>query len=119
MRYCFSMVLLSVLALGACSAGSTSGTVSDAGSTPVRSSRVRSTIPAIIVSGAIDAKTGARWGSYAASTLPNSTYVRIKGITHWVIAQSPCAQRIFQSFLSHPRATDTACATAGFGANIK
>ena len=60
--------------------------------------RVRSAIPTLVVSGTIDAKTGARWGRYAASTLPNSTYVRIKGIGHWVIARSPCAQRISNRF---------------------
>jgi pimeloyl-ACP methyl ester carboxylesterase len=86
---------------------------------PSQRIRVRSTIPTLVVSGAIDAKTGARWGRYAASTLPNSTYVIIPGIGHWVIAQSPCAQRIFQSFLSHPRSVDTSCATASAGVDFK
>ncbi|HEY3675069.1 MAG TPA: alpha/beta hydrolase [Candidatus Tumulicola sp.] len=72
--------------------------------------RVRSTIPTLIVSGAIDSKTGARWGKYAGETLPNSTYVRIRNVAHWVIVQSPCAQQIFQSFLQKPRAPDTSCA---------
>ncbi|HEX3370839.1 MAG TPA: alpha/beta hydrolase, partial [Candidatus Cybelea sp.] len=39
--------------------------------------RVRSNIPTLVVSGAIDSKTGAQWGRYAANTLPNSTYVKI------------------------------------------
>jgi pimeloyl-ACP methyl ester carboxylesterase len=86
---------------------------------PSQRIRVRSTIPTLVVSGIIDAKTGAKWGRYAASTLPNSTYVRIKGIGHWVIARSPCAQRIFQSFLANPRSVDTACANAASGVNIK
>jgi pimeloyl-ACP methyl ester carboxylesterase len=81
--------------------------------------RVRSSIPTLVVSGAIDAKTGAAWGRYAASTLPNSTYVVIPGIGHWVIVQSPCAQQIFQSFLSHPRSVDTACASTNAGDAIK
>ncbi|HZZ00554.1 MAG TPA: alpha/beta hydrolase [Candidatus Baltobacteraceae bacterium] len=81
--------------------------------------RVRSTIPTLVVSGAIDAKTGAKWGRYQVSTLSNSTYVVIKGIGHWVIAQSPCAQRIFQSFLSHQRSVDTACASAESGVNVR
>jgi pimeloyl-ACP methyl ester carboxylesterase len=55
--------------------------------------RVRSDIPTLVVSGTFDTKTGARWGRYAASTLSNSTYVRIHGIGHWVIAQSPPQQR--------------------------
>ena len=72
--------------------------------------RVRSKIPALVVSGVIDAKTGARWGRYAANGLSNSTYVRIKNTAHWVIVQSPCAQQIFQSFLSSPRSPKTTCA---------
>jgi pimeloyl-ACP methyl ester carboxylesterase len=72
--------------------------------------RVHSDIPALVVSGTFDAKTGAQWGLYAASTLSRSTYVRINGIGHWVIAQSDCAQRIFQSFLAAPLSPDTACA---------
>jgi pimeloyl-ACP methyl ester carboxylesterase len=72
--------------------------------------RVHSDIPALVVSGTFDAKTGAQWGRYAASTLSRSTYVRINGIGHWVIAQSDCAQRIFQSFLASPLSPDTACA---------
>jgi pimeloyl-ACP methyl ester carboxylesterase len=73
-------------------------------------SRVRSNIPTLVVSGSFDSKTGAIWGRYAASALTNSTYVKINGIGHWVIAQSPCAQRIFQSFLSKPLSPDVACA---------
>jgi pimeloyl-ACP methyl ester carboxylesterase len=73
---------------------------------------VHSDIPALVVSGTFDAKTGAQWGLYAASTLSRSTYVRINGIGHWVIAQSPCAQDIFQSFLSSPLSPDTTCAAA-------
>lgn len=86
---------------------------------PSQRIRVRSSIPTLVVSGAIDAKTGARWGRYAARTLPNSTCVRIKGIGHWVIPQSPCAQRIFQSFLANPRSVDTGCANAASGVNFK
>jgi pimeloyl-ACP methyl ester carboxylesterase len=86
---------------------------------PSQRIRVRSTIPTLVVSGAIDAKTGAKWGRYAASTLPNSTYVVIKGIGHWVIAQSPCAQRVLQSFLSHPRSVDTRCAGAASGVDFQ
>jgi pimeloyl-ACP methyl ester carboxylesterase len=72
--------------------------------------RVESDVPALVVSGTFDAKTGAEWGRYAASTLTNSTYVTINGMTHWVIAQSPCGQDIFQSFLANPSSPDTSCA---------
>ena len=72
--------------------------------------RVHSDVPTLVVSGTFDVKTGARWGRYAAETLSSSTYVRINGVGHWVIAQSPCAQRIFNSFLNAPRAPEIACA---------
>ena len=81
--------------------------------------KVRSAIPALVVSGTIDGKTGARYGRYTASLLPNSTYVRINDMGHWVIAQSPCAQTIFQSFLSHPRSPKTSCAPSTPGVKFK
>ena len=72
--------------------------------------RVHSAIPTLVISGTFDRKTGAKWGRYAASTLSQSTYVRINGIGHWVVAQSRCAQSIFQSFLATPLSPETACA---------
>jgi pimeloyl-ACP methyl ester carboxylesterase len=72
--------------------------------------RVHSDIPTLVVSGAVDSKTGAKWGRYAAASLSHSTYVRIDNVAHWVIVQSPCAQRIFQSFLARPTGPQTACA---------
>jgi pimeloyl-ACP methyl ester carboxylesterase len=72
--------------------------------------RVRSDIPTLVVMGDFDAKTGAQWGRYQAQTLSKSTFVQIAGIGHWVIVQSPCAQRIFQSFLGRPTDPQTACA---------
>ncbi|WP_405593342.1 alpha/beta fold hydrolase [Streptomyces sp. NBC_01092] len=68
-----------------------------------------STVPTLVVSGTFDAKTGARWGAYAARTLPRSTTVRIPGIGHWVVPQSPCAQNVLASFLARPTAPDTRC----------
>jgi pimeloyl-ACP methyl ester carboxylesterase len=72
--------------------------------------RVHSDIPTLVVSGAVDSKTGAKWGRYAARSLSRSTYVRIDNVAHWVIVQSPCAQSIFQSFLARPTGPRTACA---------
>jgi pimeloyl-ACP methyl ester carboxylesterase len=77
---------------------------------PSQRTRVRSDVPTLVVSGTFDTKTGAEWGRYAASTLSNSTYVRINGVGHWVIVQSPCAQNIFNSFLNAPYTPKTACA---------
>jgi pimeloyl-ACP methyl ester carboxylesterase len=81
--------------------------------------RVRSNIPTLVVSGAADAKTGAEWGRYAASTLPRSTYVRMRAMTHWVIVQSPCAQKIFRSFLQRPLSPTTSCAATAPGIDFK
>ena len=78
--------------------------------TAAQRNRVRSNIPTLVISGTFDSRTGARWGRYAAATLPNSTSVRITGIGHLVIPQSACAQRIFQSFLTKPLSPQTACA---------
>ncbi|MFD8756964.1 alpha/beta fold hydrolase [Kitasatospora sp. NPDC059577] len=69
-----------------------------------------SDVPALVLSGTFDSKTGAGWGRYAARTLSRSTDVLIPGIGHWVVPQSPCAQSILASFLAHPTAPDTACA---------
>ncbi|MEU1273403.1 alpha/beta hydrolase [Streptomyces sp. NPDC005799] len=68
-----------------------------------------SKVPALVVSGTFDAKTGASWGAYAARTLSRSTVVRIPGIGHWVVPQSPCAQRVLASFLAHPNTPETGC----------
>ncbi|MFE7273955.1 alpha/beta fold hydrolase [Streptomyces sp. NPDC057623] len=68
-----------------------------------------SQVPTLIVSGTFDAKTGASWGPYAGRTLLRSTAVRIPGIGHWVVPQSPCAQSVLASFLARPTAPDTGC----------
>jgi len=70
--------------------------------------RVNSDIPALVISGTFDAKTGAEWLRYAAITLSRSTYVRINCIGHWIVVQSPFAQSIFHSFLSAPFSPHTA-----------
>ncbi|MFD4661100.1 alpha/beta fold hydrolase [Kitasatospora sp. NPDC058444] len=69
-----------------------------------------SDVPALVLSGTFDAKSGAAWGAYAARTLSRSTTVWIPGIGHWVVPQSPCAQSVLASFLADPTAPpDTAC----------
>ncbi|MFI1394531.1 alpha/beta fold hydrolase [Streptomyces sp. NPDC020681] len=68
-----------------------------------------SKVPTLVVSGTFDAKTGAQWGRFAARTLPRSTVVRIPGIGHWVVPQSPCAQDVLASFLANPVSPDTSC----------
>ncbi|MFF8378247.1 alpha/beta fold hydrolase [Streptomyces sp. NPDC015661] len=65
--------------------------------------------PALLLSGTFDMKTGASWAHVAAATLPGSTSVRIPGIGHWVVPQSPCAASVLASFLARPTAPDTGC----------
>ncbi|GGY07918.1 alpha/beta fold hydrolase [Streptomyces hiroshimensis] len=80
---------------------------------PDRSSAQRvatvSAVPTLTISGTFDTKTGASWARDAARTLSRSTSVKIPGIGHWVVPQSPCAQRVLASFLARPTAPDTAC----------
>ncbi|WP_327265610.1 alpha/beta fold hydrolase [Streptomyces sp. NBC_01232] len=68
-----------------------------------------SSVPALVVSGTFDVKTGASWAKDAAGNLSRSTAVEVPGIGHWVVAQSPCAQRVLASFLARPTAPDTGC----------
>ncbi|MBT2382242.1 alpha/beta hydrolase [Streptomyces sp. ISL-11] len=68
-----------------------------------------SSVPAIIISGTFDMKTGASYAKDAARTLSRSTSVLIPGIGHWVVPQSPCAQRVLASFFAGPTAPDTGC----------
>jgi pimeloyl-ACP methyl ester carboxylesterase len=77
--------------------------------TPVQRITTVSNVPTLILSGTFDAKTGARWGPYTGRTLPRSTAVRIPGIGHWVVPQSPCAASVLTSFLIRPASPDTAC----------
>lgn len=71
-------------------------------------------VPTLFLNGTGDMKTGASWAQRTARTLPGSTTVQIPGIGHWVVPQSPCAQKVLASFLATPAAPDTAC-VAGLG----
>ncbi|MER6672871.1 alpha/beta fold hydrolase [Streptomyces sp. NPDC000983] len=77
--------------------------------TPVQRVATHSDVPALIVTGTFDAKTGASWGPFAGRTLPRSTAVVVPGITHWVVPQNPCAASVLRSFLARPDAPDTGC----------
>ncbi|MEU3910763.1 alpha/beta fold hydrolase [Streptomyces sp. NPDC029721] len=69
-----------------------------------------SSVPVLLLSGTFDQKTGAEFAKDAARTLSRSTSVKIPGITHWVVPQSPCAAKVLASFLARPAAPDTGCA---------
>ena len=68
-----------------------------------------STIPALLLAGSFDAVTPTSWARIGARTLPNSTLLQFPGIGHFVTLASPCAQRVFASFLATPSAPHTAC----------
>ncbi|MER5761935.1 alpha/beta hydrolase [Streptomyces sp. NPDC002082] len=68
-----------------------------------------SSVPALVISGTFDVKTGASWAKDATRNLSRSTAVLVPGIGHWVVPQSPCAQSVLASFLAHPTTPDTAC----------
>ncbi|THA50588.1 alpha/beta fold hydrolase [Streptomyces sp. A1136] len=68
-----------------------------------------SSVPALVISGTFDAKTGASWAKDVARDLSGSTTVLVPGIGHWVVPQSPCAQHVLASFLARPTGPDTGC----------
>jgi pimeloyl-ACP methyl ester carboxylesterase len=68
-----------------------------------------STIPALMLSGVFDSILPTSGGPLAARTLTNSTVLQFAGIGHAVTVASPCVQQVFASFLTTPRAPDTAC----------
>jgi pimeloyl-ACP methyl ester carboxylesterase len=69
----------------------------------------RSRIPTLLMSGSFDAVTPTSWARIAARSLPNSTDLEFAGIGHFSTLFSPCAQRVFSSFLATPSAPNTAC----------
>ncbi|KOU42498.1 transporter [Streptomyces sp. WM6373] len=68
-----------------------------------------SSVPALVISGSFDVKTGASWAKDVARNLSRSTSVLVPGIGHWVVPQSPCAQSVLASFFARPTAPDTSC----------
>ena len=69
----------------------------------------RSSIPTLLLSGGFDAVLPVSWARIAARTLPNSTVLRFAGVGHAVTVSSPCAQKVFASFLAAPSRPNTAC----------
>ncbi|MFJ8565685.1 alpha/beta fold hydrolase [Streptomyces sp. NPDC093514] len=85
---------------------------------PDRTATIRvapvSSVPTLFLNGTGDMKTGASWAQKTARALPHATTVQVPGIGHWVVPQSPCAQKVLASFLARPTAPDTGC-VAGLG----
>jgi pimeloyl-ACP methyl ester carboxylesterase len=74
----------------------------------------RSRIPTLLLAGGFDSVLPTSWAHKAARTLPNSTVLVFPGIGHFVTIASPCAQKVFASFVATPRKPNTACV-----ANVK
>ncbi|MFI6148655.1 alpha/beta fold hydrolase [Streptomyces sp. NPDC051109] len=68
-----------------------------------------SSVPTLFINGTFDMKTSPSWAKKAAGSLSRSTTVQVPGIGHWVVPQSPCAQKVLASFLARPTAPDTGC----------
>ena len=69
---------------------------------------VVSDVPALLVSGAYDPATAARWGTVAARTLPNSVHVVIRG-AH--TSSSPCVEQMVLELMNRgtTQGLDTSC----------
>ncbi len=63
---------------------------------------VTSDIPSLILSGAYDPATPARWGSFAAAHLRNNWHFVFPNAGHGMLDSVPCATEIMQAFLSDP-----------------
>ncbi len=63
---------------------------------------VTSSIPSLLMSGAYDPATPARWGSFAAEHLRNNWHFVFPNAGHGMLDSVPCATEIMQAFLSDP-----------------
>ena len=72
----------------------------------------RSDVPALLLTGTLDAVTPPSQADLAAESLPNGRVVRIAGSGHDVLSRSTCAQRILVEFLDDPTGYDAGCAAA-------
>lgn len=73
---------------------------------------VRSDVPALLLTGTLDAVTPPSQADLAAEGFPNGRVVRITGSGHDVLNGSPCAQQITLDFLDDPAGYDAGCAAA-------
>jgi len=70
---------------------------------------VHSNLPALLLTGTLDAVTPPAQAKLAAQTLPNSRVVQIPGLGHGVRGTSPCVNAVMGSFLDQPTGYDTSC----------
>lgn len=67
-----------------------------------------SSIPALVITGEFDARTGPIWGEYVAENLSRSTVVVIPDWGHGAFL-NPCGAQVIASFFDHPDRPDTGC----------
>jgi pimeloyl-ACP methyl ester carboxylesterase len=73
----------------------------------------QSDVPALLMTGTLDAVTPPSQAELAARSLSRSTVVRFPGLGHDTLGSSPCALSIMLDFLDRPGGGyDTACASA-------
>lgn len=74
---------------------------------------VRSQVPALVLSGAVDPVTPARWGEHALEGLPNGRHVVVPGAGHGIVAL-PCADGVLAEFFAtgDAKAVDASCLEA-------
>jgi pimeloyl-ACP methyl ester carboxylesterase len=65
--------------------------------------------PTLVIAGSFDAITAPQVARSTAEPLPNSTFVSIPGVGHYVVPKSACARSVMASFLADPARPDTAC----------
>lgn len=72
---------------------------------------VQSDIPALIVGGELDPITPPAYGRLAAETLPNSTFVEVRGLGHGAARFTDCTRSLVYRFFDDPaQKLDTSCA---------
>lgn len=68
----------------------------------------KSDVPALVITGSFDARTGPMWGEYIAKDLSHSTVVVVPGWGHGVFL-NPCGAKVIASFFGNPAKPDTSC----------
>ena len=71
-----------------------------------------SDVPALLITGTLDAVTPPSQADEAAQTLRHGKMVRFPGLGHDVFSASDCGRQIVADFLSRPDGYDTSCADA-------
>ncbi|MFE3025209.1 alpha/beta hydrolase [Nocardia tengchongensis] len=71
----------------------------------------RSAVPALVITGSLDARTGPMWGEYVAKDLSRSTVVVLPGWGHGAFL-NPCGAQVIASFFGNPAHPDTSCVAA-------